>query len=116
MFYCIDILFHELGHEKSSEHDFAFIDAVTKYSSRITVYLMKDIVKQKVEKKSSIKDDIKAVLIGNDYLSLREIYSKLNTTTTNEKAGIRSILNKECANNGIFERYYAGGMYRLKVI
>lgn len=116
----LDTLFHELGHEDSSEHDFCFIDAVTKYAGKITAYLMKsNLVKEKVEKKSSIKDDIKSVLSntnGIEYMSLSEIYSKLNVSSTNEKAGIRSVLNKECANNGIFERSYEGGRYRLRFI
>ena len=118
----LNILFHELGHEDSSEHDFCFIDAVTKYAGKITAYLIKNNSvknKEKVEKKSSIKDDIKSVLgniNGIEYISLSEIYSKLEVRTTNEKAGIRSVLNKECANNGIFERSYEGGRYRLRFI
>jgi hypothetical protein len=118
--YCekaLSLLGHELGHEDYDEHDFGFINSVTMYMARIIVHLMKE-KKVKKEKGSTLKNDIKVILEANDlnYVSLNEIYEAKNAVTVNEKAGIRGILNRECLNNGIFERHISGAKYRLKVV
>lgn len=112
----LDILIHELGHEDSSEHDHKFINAVTKYAGKIASYLACNNKKENKTEKSTLKEDIKKVLTTFDYTSLTEIYEKLGVSTSNEKAAIRGVLNRECSIDGIFYRHYNGAKYRLNNI
>lgn len=116
----LEILFHELGHEISHYHEFDFIDAVTNYAAKITTYLMKNKVekKEKTVKSTTLKEKIKKILEvhGFQYMSLKEIYTAMNVNVGSNKAGIRSILNRNClSEDSIFERCCVGGMYRLRV-
>jgi hypothetical protein len=107
----LDILIHELGHEDSNEHEFNFINAVTKYAGKIASYLANNKKDKKVTK--TLKEEIKKVLNHYYYISLSEIYEKLDANTLGEKAAIRGILNKECSISGIFDRHCDGAKYRL---
>lgn len=113
--YCekaLDILIHELGHEESNEHEFDFINAVTKYAGKIASYLISNNKKDKKVQKT-LKEEIKKVLNHYYYISLSEIYEKLGAVTSGDKAAIRGVLNKECSINGIFDRHSDGAKYRL---
>lgn len=118
----IDTLIHELGHIEESEHEnMKYVNAVTKYGAKIARYFIKgEVVKKEVMKKEvkssgvTVFDSVKEVLIRSSgtYLSLEEIYGKLNAQTDGAKAGIRGVLNRNCPST--FERHPEGGKYRVR--
>lgn len=111
----IDTLIHELGHTEEAEHDkMEYVNALTKFGAKIAIYLMKGSNKVSPVKKESgktVMESVKEVLSEGIYLSLEEIYSKLNAQTIGEKAGIRGVLNRNCPK--VFERHPDGGKYKI---
>lgn len=124
----IDLLIHEVAHEKSSVHsDMKYVDACTKFGANIAVFFLKNmVVKKPVQavKRTpradghTVKDALKVSLEGSGerFRSLQEIYTAMGVITNGEKAGIRGILNRDCIKEGsTFERNPEGGKYRLRV-
>lgn len=108
----IDTLIHELGHTEEDQHDkMKYVDAVTKIGAKIVLFLMKKTVAVKKDTGKTVMESVKEVLSEGVYISLEDIYSKLNAQTTGEKAGIRGVLNRNCP--VVFERHPEGGKYKI---